>query len=171
MAADTPQLKSDAPIPNTDVPNSFGNRALAELDYKSSLNIVTTKEALPLAFGSGKDDLKIVDDRLAAKMKVAEGMLTPEQIDRVNRSAAIPHRYIQQAAEFKPQEQVTAQAGDSYWSVAQSVLQKREGKVPTNPEVNTMMRALAAHNGKTMEEAANLHVGDTIKIPPAKKSH
>jgi len=171
MAADTPLVKSEAPIASPDSSTDFHSRALAELDYKSNLNIVTTKEALPLAFGSAKDDLKIVDDRLAATMKVAEGMLTPEQIDRVNRAAAIPYRYIQQAGEIKPQEQVTAKPGDTYWSVAHSVLSQREGKVPTNPEVHTMMRALAAHNGKTVEEAANLRVGETIKIPPAKKSH
>ncbi|MBS1994463.1 MAG: hypothetical protein JSS83_28315 [Cyanobacteria bacterium SZAS LIN-3] len=167
MAHDTPPPKPEAHTTTDAAQPLFSARALAELDMKSNPAFMS-KAALPLEFTPNKKDLEIVDQQIAAAMKFAESRMTKEQIARVNVEANIPHKYIQQAADhMKAPNQVTAKPGDSYWSVAHDVVAQRKGVQPSNPEVHTMVKTMAAHNGKTMEEANHLKVGETIKIPPA----
>lgn len=110
------------------------------------------------------------DDAVAQAMAFARSRMTPEQIRRAEHEADGPRRYIQAAgqidAKHEHKDQVTAKPGDSYWSVAHTVVSDRKGSHPTNHEIHGMVRQMAALNGKTMEQANQLKVGESIKIPP-----
>jgi len=174
MAADTPHAKSDIPVVAQQEQSSASHKFLDQLTYKDSLNIITTKEALPLPkdFAPTKDDLKIVDDRLAAAMKFAESRMTKEQIAKVNEQAAAPFDYIRRAGEMKPTPQeVHAKKNDTYWSIAHDTVTQRDCQRPTKHAVHAMVKDMATLNGKTLEEAGKLAIGEPVKLPPPRKTH
>lgn len=128
---------------------------------------------LPTAFSTTKDgkssDLTIVDDNISKAMDFARSRMTPEQLQRVNEQADVPNRWIREAAKIDQRNEVKAKTGDSYWSIAENLIADREGRKGTRGEVRAMMKDIASHNGKTEEEAANLKVGESVKLPPKKR--
>jgi len=175
MAADTPHAKSDIPVGHQEQ-SSASQKFLDQLTYKDSLNVTLTKEALPLPkdFAPTKDDLKIVDDRIASVMKWAESRMTKEQIARVNEQAAEPFAAIRRAgaAESKPNsKEVNAKKNDTYWSIAHDTVSQRDCQRPTKHAVHSMVKDMATLNGKTLEEANKLAIGEPVKLPPARKAH
>ena len=60
-------------------------------------------------------------------------------------------------------------AGDSFWSIAASVLQTRLGHEPSNAEIAPFWQALIAANQAQLPQPGNpdlIYVGTTIVIPP-----
>lgn len=142
------------------------------------------KADLPAAFTGKSGDLTLVDDNIAKAMEFARSRMTPEQIARAEHDAAAPKRWIEAAAKidesrapkhdvaskhsFANKSEVTANPGDTYWSVAHGLVSERQGHAASPRQAKEMVHDLAVHNGKTDKEAAHLKVGETIKIPPIK---
>jgi nucleoid-associated protein YgaU len=60
-------------------------------------------------------------------------------------------------------------AGQSFWSVAESVLTARLGRRPTDAEVDPYWRALMATNRAHLAHPGNpdlLYVGQQLTLPP-----
>jgi hypothetical protein len=60
-------------------------------------------------------------------------------------------------------------AGESFWTIATSVLQSRLGHAPTNAEIAPFWQALIDANQAQLPHPGNpdlLYVGNTLVIPP-----
>lgn len=168
---------------NTDV--SGFHKQMAELSPKESL---VKPQAAPM-----NDGFKLVGDDHAAARQAAKkaadipyryiegagnGGKVPEKSQHalreerrekgvpIQEQADGPINRIKEAAKFEKPKEVTAKEGDSYWSIARSLISEQNGKPGTAGEVKTMMQKLAAFNNKTEVEAGKLNIGDKVKVPP-----
>lgn len=87
-----------------------------------------------------------------------------EAAQRMRDGTDVFHRIKEAGKIEKPSEHVVKK-GETYWSVAHQLTSKNVER-PTAGDVKFMVKKLAAYNGKTEVEAANIKPGDIIKIPP-----
>lgn len=90
-----------------------------------------------------------------------------EAAQRMRDGTDVFHRIKEAGKIEKPNEHVVKK-GETYWSVAHQLASKNVER-PTAGDVKFMVKKLAAYNGKTEVEAANIRPGDIIKIPPEMK--
>ena len=87
----------------------------------------------------------------------------------VERQADV-NRWIVAAGRIGEKSEVKAQPGETYSTIASTLIAEREGRRPTKTEVHVMATKIAEYNGKTGEQANSLAVNEVVKLPPMRKA-
>jgi hypothetical protein len=163
MALDSFDFKPEAKLQDF---TSAANLSAQVGDSKMVQGKQDPGNSMPREFAPNGNDLTLVDDSLAKSMKTAESMLSPEAKARVEKEAAVPYNAIKAAGEQKEPMLMVAQKGDTYWGIAEILLSSRTGNLhPSNKEINSMVKDMAAINDKPGDKVNHLRAGEYVRLP------
>ena len=77
-----------------------------------------------------------------------------------------PIKPAKEADSIPEMREIIAGEGETYWSIATSLVVERMGRSATAGEVKRMFQLLAYFNNKTEIEAAKIRPGQKVKLPP-----